>query len=268
MLKASSGHLGGKRAGEAVGSDPMSAYLKEYESLRAEQMKRLEFQHQAVNYMLIVLGVALSTFAATLKLTSGGGGPGTQNIDPNLMLFVVGWILLFLPLVTAPLGFIFFDNEMAIHSIGSHLNWRFKPKVVALLKSNPSLRRVIGELRDDHQDFCRAAVSEESLIFGASLDFFFLFEKSERIHRTLSSGKWILFLLPTLGPVAVLGAYVMLVSYRCGRGQGCWWEGLDGNQLLLSYLAGAIYLVDVLVCVPLLIAVWWTFVKYERIKRR
>ena len=242
--------------------DPMAAYLKEYDSLRSEQMKRLEFQHQAVNYLLIVLGVAISTFAASMKLTSDAQSSAEANF-----LFRTGiWILLFLPLVTAPLGFIFFDNEMAIHSIGSHLNWRFKPKVVELVKSSPLLMNVIDGLRRDDRDFIQAAVREENLLFGTSLDFFFLFNRSEGIHKTLSSGKWILFLLPTIGPVVMLGGWRLLFAGDCAGARPCSFEQLAGYEWLLD-LGIVIYVIDVLVCIPLLIAVWWTFVKYRNIKR-
>jgi hypothetical protein len=250
-----------EKAEKTTKPDPMTAYLKEYESLRAEQMKRFELQHQAFNYLLIVLGVVISIVAASLKLTPADNSSAFQTIDLNLLIVIVLWILLFLPLITAPLGFIFFDNEMAIHSIGSHLNWRLKPKVIELIKSNHLLEKVIADLRNENQlDFKQAAVTEENLIFGTSLDFFYLHEKSEAFHRMLSSGKWILFLLPTVGPVILLGLYTL-------NRKEWWWREFSGDGLLLVYLGIIIYVLDVLVCIILLAAVLWTFIKYRSIKR-
>lgn len=237
--------------------DPMTAYLKEYESLRSEQMKRFDFQHQAFNYLLIVLGVALSVAGACLKLTPESNGSAHQVIDTSLLSLVVAWILLFLPLLTAPLGFMFFDNEMAIHSIGSHLNWRFKPKVVELIRHNPLVEKFIDDLKAENQPLHkRVSVKEEHLIFGDSLDFFYLYEGSATFHKWLSRGRWILFLLPTVGPVILLGFYTV---YR----RRWWWLEFNGDEFLFVCLAVLIYVIDILVCSLLLSAVWWTFIKYR-----
>jgi hypothetical protein len=158
-------------------------------------MKRIDSQNQAFYYMLLVIGIA-----ATAAVT------GFTKTDQMAQIFF--WLLLFLPIITAPLAFIFFDHEMAIHSVGSYIYWAWTKNTVDPL------------LRNKHT-------------FKDSLSFAFLNTSSKKIHGELSDRRWNLFLIPTwwttIGVIIYAGVY-----YE-------WWVNVLKNQSLYKSVFGFLF---------------------------
>jgi hypothetical protein len=202
----------------------LNAYLAEYNSLRAEQLSRLQSQNQAFNYLVIILGAAIGAVITSLSKPE-------QMWLWGPILIALG---LFLPLVSGPLGFIFFDNEMAIYSIGSRIYTDLRPH--------------IGKIITD------TGVFEDSLTFKN------LNPSGPKIHRRLSAARWILFLVPTVLPTLGVGSYVITNWAQ-------WWSYLKPSAhtplVTLYVFGGAIFIIDILTCVLLLQAIWWSFRKFS-----
>jgi hypothetical protein len=141
-------------------SEIMKVYLAEYDNFRKEIGVRLTAQQQAFTLLLTLLGAAL-TAAGVLnqyKLTQFG---------PLLALF--------LPVVSAPLGFIFFDNEIMIFANGACVVRDLRGRIASLVGSDKIFPV-------DPIDFIRSRPF------------------ANRVHFSLSIGRWILFLLPVILP--------------------------------------------------------------------
>lgn len=134
-------------------------YLKEYESLRDEIFERFESQRQAFNYLMALIG-AVGALIAALK----------ENL-PSLAKYS-----LFLPILAAPLGFIFFDNEIIIWSIVKYIQCNIKPEV----------SKLIGKKRI-FQIESRGSI--------------YLFGSRRHLHLLLSMGRWLLFFVPLICPL-------------------------------------------------------------------
>lgn len=132
------------------------AYLAEFESLRDEIFSRFESQRQAFNYLMALLA-ALAAVIASDKF----------NLDQRYILF--------LPIIASPLGFIFFDNEIVIWSIGAYINNDLRPKLSRVVKADVLLIE-----------------SRRSIYLSGS---------NSILHLLLSIGRWILFFLPVGFPV-------------------------------------------------------------------
>lgn len=137
------------------------AHLTEYNALRQDIFSRFEYQRQAFNFLIVILGAVISAIFVV-----------SQNQIENAII-----LLLFLPIIVAPLGFIFFDNELMIYANAFYLF-----------------------------DYLGNRVSE------IAKDDVFLFEEKRlkymrkstlTIHRLISTGRWILFVLPCITPVAL-----------------------------------------------------------------
>lgn len=152
------------------------------------------------------------------------------------MPVILCWIALFLPIATAPLAFMFFDNEMAIHSIGSHIYWHLRDK---------NLTKLVGD----------------NNILESSLEFLLLHRSSRKIHSTLSTSRWSLFLLPTLVPV--LGMFIWTVSRW-----GWWWKYLQKdlpiNPWLIIAFGCFLWIIGFVALCLEVVAISWTFVKHDR----
>jgi hypothetical protein len=131
-------------------------HVAEYGSLREEIFARLESQRQAFSYLVTILAAAVGLTAAD-----------NIRMDPVILM-------LLLPIVVAPLGFIFFDNELMIFRNGAYLSTSLRPRVETLVGKMALL--------DDIGLSCLGGFSC-------------------RIHELLSYGRWLLFLLPTVGPI-------------------------------------------------------------------
>jgi len=207
---------------DEITSRRVNVYLAEFNNLRAEQLKRIDSQNQALNYLFIILGITVTAIVGNLD-------------DRETLPVVLCWIGLLLPLVTAPLGFMFFDHEMATHSIGSHIYWHLRHANLACL------------VKDDG-------------IMGASLDFKYLHRSSARVHSALSYGRWMLFLIPTMLPVGALFFLSVLVW-------GWWRPYLEGPLPVPAGLifggAVTIWLVGAVASFLIVLAGFWGLVKYD-----
>jgi hypothetical protein len=147
----------------------LQVHMAEYTLLRQEVLSRMATQSQAFNYLLVVIGVAATA------LVNGLGK------EQDAYLSIVLLVTILLPLVSAPLGFIFFDNEMVLHAIGSYIDRAWRPRT-------------------------RELVADADILGNIWL-FVGLDASSPRIHRRLSQGRWLLFLLPTVVPVLGLALF-------------------------------------------------------------
>jgi hypothetical protein len=136
-----------------MNSDAANALIAEYESLREEFFARLESQRQAFNYLAVIL-------AAMIALI------GADRLPVDLAV-----LLLALPLVVAPLGFIFFDNELVIWGIAAYIRDTLRPQ----------LTRLVGQ---------------KVLLYEGRFE-----SHGSRLHLLLSTGRWLLFIVPTLLPI-------------------------------------------------------------------
>lgn len=132
------------------------SYLAEFESLRDEIFSRFESQRQAFNYLMALIA-ALAALIASDKF----------RLDQSYIVF--------LPLIAAPLGFIFFDNEIVIWSIGAYINNDLRPR----------LSEAVG------RDVLLIESRRSTYISGSN----------SILHLLLSIGRWILFLLPVGFPI-------------------------------------------------------------------
>src|SRR4051812_38596556 len=82
----------------------LGAYMAEYDNFRKEIALRLGAQQQAFTLLLTLLGVTLTAAGYLIQYKMTDLGP---------------LLALFLPIVAAPLGFIFFDNEIMIFANGA-----------------------------------------------------------------------------------------------------------------------------------------------------
>lgn len=135
----------------------VDADLAEFGSLRDEVFARIESQRQSFNY-LITLSTAVLAFVATAMAPSDKG----VSFDLRLIMFV--------PLLAAPLAFIFFDNELVIWTLGRYIRETL----------GPQLSRAVG------RDVLLSEARRGGLLSGGL----------GRVHLALSVGRWLLFLLP------------------------------------------------------------------------
>lgn len=135
----------------------VDADLAEFGSLRDEVFARIESQRQSFNY-LVTLSTAVLAVVATAMAPSEGGAA----FDLRLIMFV--------PLLAAPLAFIFFDNELVIWTLGRYIRESLAPQ----------LSRAVG------RDVLMAEARRGGLLTGGL----------GGVHLALSVGRWLLFLLP------------------------------------------------------------------------
>lgn len=143
-------------------------YIAEFESLRDEVFSRFEFQRQAFNYLMALFGAFVAILAAEDKL----------HIDQRFVLVV--------PLISSPLCYIFFDNEILIWSIGRYINEELTPKLSTYLDTDVLLLERRRGL--------------------------YLTNSIKTLHSFLSVGRWILFFIPSVAPI--------ILSFKNGWTQG------------------------------------------------
>jgi hypothetical protein len=169
--------------------------LAEYNSLREEILVRLESHSEAFNYLLLAIGAAI-----TAVLTAAA-----QKVDIG---FILPALALLLPAVTIPLAFIFFDHEMVMDAIGSHLHCSLRPSLHRLLNTHDVLHSV--------------------------WEFKHLPASTQRVHVRVMIGRWALFLSTTVLPILCLIAYT---AFHWG-----WWRKflvlLDRPDSTLALLLG------------------------------
>lgn len=142
----------------AAGASVLEPFLAEYESLRAEIFSRLDSQRQAFQYLVAILAAALGLYAAKKE----------AQIDWD-------FVLLGLPVIVAPFGFIFFDNELMIFRNGFYIQEHLRPRI----------SEIVG-----HPD----VLAVENKGFGC------LYSSTCFVQAGVSYGRWSLFLLPTIVP--------------------------------------------------------------------
>jgi hypothetical protein len=99
----------------------LNAFLAEYNTLRSELLGRIQTQNQTFNFLLIIVGASITAVITTAN----------SNRPENLVPVTFAVVLL-LPLVTCPLAYMFFDNELMIHAIGSYIYWDRRLKFIEL----------------------------------------------------------------------------------------------------------------------------------------
>jgi hypothetical protein len=186
----------------------LEAHLAEYEALTAELTSRFESQRQAFNYLVLVLGGAVALL---------GGAAGERSMP----LLAAPEIFFWLPLVTAPLAFIFFDNELMIWSIIWYVRHHLRLQV-------------------------QAAVGSDGVWLMEESRFRYLGRFCDPCHRLLSYGRWLFFLFPValstwyalaelagaahrdpvhqvvLGMDVLVTVFLVVAMVQAGREQGRW----------------------------------------------
>jgi hypothetical protein len=140
-------------------TDTLSVYLAKYGSLRGETASRFQFQAQAYNFLVVVLA-AVTTAAAALL--------GSDYADR------LGELILALPLVAGPLGYLYVSNDLMIFGIAGYLDRGLSRDISAVLG-----RDVV--LSDGRLD----ALSRRGRATLAALGY----------------SRWLLFVVPTVGPI-------------------------------------------------------------------
>lgn len=180
----------------------LEVHLARYASLREEVFQRIGLQSQAFSYLVIVLGAGVGVAGTLLDRSRG-------DLVPPLVFL--------LPIVTAPLAYIFFDNEIMLFGIGGH---------------------IATDLSD------RVSQATGSRVTMSTPVFRYLEGQTRSAHRWLSYGRWLAFVLPTLGPT--LYAILRMPSY--GDHPGYW----------------LVLLADVGVTAILLWAIWAVYREHEK----
>jgi hypothetical protein len=171
----------------------LDVHLARYSSFRAEILGRISFQSQAFNYLVVVLGAAVAAGAALL-----------QAERPDL----VQLLILFIPIVTAPLSYIYFDNELMIMGIG-------------------------GNIFTDLSNHVSSAVKHEVQLGARAL--LYLEDSTRCAHRWLSYGRWLAFIMPSLGPT--IYAFVLAPRYAH---DARYWLLVVGDCLVTALLLAAV----------------------------
>jgi hypothetical protein len=140
-------------------TDALSVYLAKDNSLRAETASRFQFQAQAYNFLVVVLAAAATAAAALL---------GSDYADR------IGELILALPLVAGPLGYLYVSNDLMIFGIAGYLDRGLSPAIAEVLGRDV----VLSDARLD-------ALSRRGRVTLAALGY----------------NRWLLFVVPTVGPI-------------------------------------------------------------------
>jgi hypothetical protein len=143
-------------------ADVKDIRLAEYNSLRSEIIARMNNQTSVFSYFLAALAGVVS---------------GCSVLAQKDSFELIPWVILFTPLITTPLAFIFFDNEIMIFGTGGYIYDSLRPQLEAAPGD-------VTMLLDDR--------------------FAKLYKLTTRIHRSLSVGRWLLFLVPNMCGFAAL----------------------------------------------------------------
>ncbi len=139
--------------------DALSVYLAKYGSLRAETASRFQFQAQAYNFLVVVLTAAAVASASLL-----GSG---QSVRFEQLVLV-------LPLIAGPLGYLYVSNDLMIFGIAGYLDRELSRDV----------SRVLGR---------------DVVLSDARLDA--LSPRGRTTLAALAYSRWLLFVVPTVAPV-------------------------------------------------------------------
>lgn len=143
------------------GGDTLDVHLAEFTRIWAEVNARFDNQRQAFTYLVTGLA-ALAGLVASDKI----------DLESQLLLW--------LPLIVAPLSFIFFDNELMIWSIVRYTRHELHDRIAELVGD----QRVMG--METHR-------------------FAHLNRVSQQCFNALSFGRWLLFVVPMVVSVVYAG---------------------------------------------------------------
>jgi hypothetical protein len=188
-----------------------NAYLAEYNTLRSEVLARIQTQNQTFNFLLIVVGASITAIITT-----------ANSDKPWNLVPVTFAVVLLLPLVTCPLAYMFFDNELMIHAIGSYLYWDRRLKFVAFTG-------------DEH-------------LFRSISDFKFLPPSTHKVFQPISRGRWYLFCVPAFLPL------VFVPFYTYAK-----WSAVQHYSNVVKGSAVIIFLLDIVEVFILARVIKWIF---------
>ena len=188
-----------------------NAYLAEYNTLRSEVLARIQTQNQAFNFLLIIVGASITAVITTANSAAH------WNLVP-----VTFAIVLLLPLVTCPLAYMFFDNELMIHAIGSYIYWDRRLRFINL--------------------------TDEKHLFGSVADFKFLPPSTSKVFHPISRGRWVLFCIPTFLPIVFFPVFIAAK-----------WNSMPNYSLLIDISAVGLFLLDVWAVSILARVIKWVF---------
>lgn len=157
--------------------------------------------------MIIVSG-ALLTLIITLI--------SKAEAIPSFFYPIAFWIVLLIPLVSSQACFLFFDQELVIHAIGSHIDKSLYPRIKGLIE-NP-----VDWNFFDFWNFKDLNISTRA------------------VHHTLYHTRWILFLVPTYASTS--GIILHSIIY-CR-----WWDSYlpnDYKYWIIIGIAGLIWLFNI-----------------------
>ena len=204
-------------ADEEDDSDTLNAYYEEYKSLRAEVLARVQTQNQAINYVLIIIGVTITALITVLKDAE------TRTYIPT----VITLVMLLLPLFTSPFAFIFFDNEMMIHAIGSLLFFDRRKRVEELVGNS----NVFSDVFEFKYLPKRKRLSSKPKEF----------EETRFLFHRVSRARWFLFYIPIFVPTICIFIYTICNSW--------WWDKYEfvipNSKFLIVSLGITTFLVNV-----------------------
>jgi hypothetical protein len=192
-------------------SNILNAYLAEYNTLRSELLARIQTQNQAFNFLLVIVGAAI-----TAIITTANSANSAHLVSVSLA------IALLLPLITCPLAYMFFDNELMIHAIGSYIYWDRRLRFIEL--------------------------TGDSSLFKSIADFSYLPPSTPSVFQPISRGRWYLFCIPTFIPLVFVPLYIYVR-----------WAALPNYSTVIEASAVIIFLLDVLEVVLLARAIIWVF---------
>ncbi|MEA3013004.1 MAG: hypothetical protein QOD42_1549 [Sphingomonadales bacterium] len=182
---------------EALRKSRLDVHLSEYKVLRDEILKRLETQRQAFNYTVVVLGAVVTGLGILIGRDAGGAN---LALLPHLSLL--------LPLIVGPLAFIFFDDELVMYRDIFHISKYVRYRVAEQLKWEE------GAFDGDPR-----LAYDVKLFMVEAYGFAWLSPASQRIHSGLSTGRWLLFLLPVAVPPFNFFFFTLLWGGRAVPGQ-------------------------------------------------
>jgi hypothetical protein len=140
--------------------DVLSVYLSKYESMRAETASRFQFQVQTFNFLVVVLTAFVVASASMLE-------SGQVSQFERLILA--------LPLIAGPLGYLYVSNDLMIFGIAGYLDRGLSREVSAI-------------------------VGRDLVLTDARLAY--LSRRGGATLAALGYSRWLLFVVPTVVPVA------------------------------------------------------------------
>ncbi len=108
-------------------ADALDLYLAEYNSLREEQLKRIEIQFNSLTWLFTVIG---GVFAAVTFIYEKAGVYDVSRLT--------GLIGVFLPLAAGPIAFMMFDHAIMVHRIGHYISSKLHGHVFSVLNNPPA----------------------------------------------------------------------------------------------------------------------------------